>query len=371
MFKPILFCILLIVTSSVLFAQDDPDFFPIIENCIPEPTLPPDEWTYDGTILMSGYAGVHGMNAEWETPHVLVLNSRSSKGYEPLPGGALSPDSQWYALPMGETWVEISYNQYAWVHGVRVYKTDGSQDFLEFENRYDFYVYSAGAWSYLPIQWVNNESLIMGLIHLFPFENRAEPALFEIHSYLASVSPDLSIVYSGYNDSQGLLYVDDDSFVNHQLGNIAWKHDSSGFIGIAKNNNQTVVNYYTRDAELARSIISIDEGEINIKRGVDAHNERRWSSNNTRFVFRWIPPYEKRSSEHNRIYLIDFVNEQVIDTCLDSVNNPIWSPDDKKLAYLERSTSNLNIVVIDLETWQAYIVGKHIGTDSDMLGWRD
>lgn len=88
-------------------AQDDDSLetWPVQQRCAESPALPPDDWSYPGTILMSGYAGIHGMRADWETPHIVAFFRKDSRGGRQLMGGQLSPDGRWYAVPTGETYV--------------------------------------------------------------------------------------------------------------------------------------------------------------------------------------------------------------------------------------------------------------------------
>lgn len=363
---PIFLLLFVVCHSLIIFAQDENDYFPIIGNCIPEPTLAPDDWTYSGTILMSGYAGLHGMNAEWDTPHVLMFNTYAANGDKPVTGAAMSPDGKWYAVPFGETWVEPSFNQYTWVNSIRLYKTDGSREYQEYDLRdYDFYVYFSPAWTYLSMHWVGNQSLVAGMVHIFPFkDNKAEQIPFEINNWLQDlVSPDLSrFIYRSANVPGVYTFNDEDWELvrENRFGTVAWKSDSSGFISVLNEE----IKSYSRDGNLAQNIIRFQDGSMWF--GYQGRTYTQWSSDNQKFVFSW-----KIYPDPNRIYIVDFEAEQVIDTCLNAVNAPIWSQDGAMLAYTERSTSNQNIVVIDLESWQAYIVGKHIGTQSEMLGWRE
>lgn len=75
MFKRLGICAalcLLAFTNAISAQPDEPDTFPIEQRCIDAPTQPPDDWTYPGMILMSGYAGIHAMQADWETPRVVA-----------------------------------------------------------------------------------------------------------------------------------------------------------------------------------------------------------------------------------------------------------------------------------------------------------
>jgi hypothetical protein len=119
---PILFCLLFALSPTV--AQEITDTgWPIEERCLGEPTPPPDDWTFPGAILIKGYAGIHAVQAEWETPRV-VAN-------EYLQGGALSPDAHWYASPYGEVYITESYNTITTVNEIRVSST--AEDIQEYQ----------------------------------------------------------------------------------------------------------------------------------------------------------------------------------------------------------------------------------------------
>ena len=209
---------LLAFTSAVSAQTDEPDTFPIEQQCIDAPTQPPDDWTYPGMILMSGYAGIHAMQADWETPRVVAFLSRDNEGNEPLIGGQLSPNQNWYAVPMGEVFTEISYNVYHFVQGLRLYSVSGNGKALDFDlNDYqNTYIYFARAWTYLPIQWRDNESLIVGGIVLYPFIESVEANLFQLEVVGGApiFSPDLTRVF-GSGLTYGEDFVSIQGFITH------------------------------------------------------------------------------------------------------------------------------------------------------------
>lgn len=382
MFKALLILFLCGMTSFVSLTQDESDYFPIVENCIPEPTLPPDDWSYAGTIMMSGYAGVHGMNAEWDTPRVLVFESVASNGDSMLIGGSLSPNGQWYAMPMGEFFVEVSFNHYNFVRSVRVYKTDGTRDYIEFAlNSYDFYSNFERAWSYLPIHWIDDESFVIGGILFYPFEGIGEPASFDTDTsslYPWAYSPDSQLIYDGRKINGEYLHattygnIEDFTFAEMpSLDALSWKRDSSEFIGAVENTDfvPTHLSLFDRNGQLLDKIIPIEPRQFGfVKRLTTRRNESQWSPDDTKFV---LTMKLESYLDPNVVHIIDLETRQVINTCLDTINVPIWSPDGQFLAYLDLTSDNQNIIVVDLELGQAFIVGKHIGTSSEMLGWRE
>lgn len=70
----ILPCLLILII--MIHAQEPDSGWEIIERCVGEPTIPPDDWTFEGTILATGWAGIHGINADWDTPVVQVFREQ-------------------------------------------------------------------------------------------------------------------------------------------------------------------------------------------------------------------------------------------------------------------------------------------------------
>ncbi len=191
-------------------ATDDDPLTPwaIEERCVSDPTLPPADWSYDGRLLMMGYAGIHAMQADWETPRVEAFFSPDSFG-EPLPGGQISPDGQWYALPVGEEFIEVSYNYYFFNRALRLSSMTDSQQFtidLRGYNGILEFARSYGAWTYEVARWMDNETLINGPFLIQPFDETVEASeIWAIKSsiYDLEVSPDWSRIYGYISDNNG------------------------------------------------------------------------------------------------------------------------------------------------------------------------
>ncbi len=124
--------LLLTLTTSSAVAQEVTDTgWPVQERCTGSPTAPPKGWTYNGTILLTGNSGIHGVNAAWETPHILTFLDDND-----LWGGALSPDGQWYASPRGTFTITETYNGITEIDELRVSSVDGgAQSLLQVANK--------------------------------------------------------------------------------------------------------------------------------------------------------------------------------------------------------------------------------------------
>ncbi len=378
-------CLLLLV--RVVSAQDEAtDAFPIEVRCIGAPTLPPDDWTYPGMILMSGYAGIHAMQADWETPHVIAFFSQDEKNYAPLPGGQLSPDAQWYAMPMGETYQEVSHNIYFFIQGLRLYSLAGDNRVLDFDFQ-DYsdiaQIYGYAAWVYFPVQWRDNQSLIIGGLLLYPFTRDAEENPFELVTlYDRPVfAPDLTRVFRPGTAFDGVLNGLYDPVnpkgLHRIIGGVSavyWRHDSSGYMVYLNRDSDDWrgLIYFDRDGNLQEHVLNLSHTGISILFPLSGRTDLQWSPNDQYFVFSVF----NASVPTNKLYLIDWQNRVVIDTCLSPESVAVWSPDGKMFAYLAKARENLNLVVVDTTTWQAYIVARHnaqppdLGSFPEMIGWR-
>lgn len=397
----ILLLLNVLVPSPAQAENDADEPWPVEQRCIPDPVLPPDDWSYPGTILMSGYAGIHGIRADWETPHILAFFRKDANGDYPLRGGQLSPDAHWYAAPIGETWAEISFNNYWDVRGVRLYSMsgDGEEIIFDLADYRDLYQYFSTAWSYLPIEWRGTASFVIGGILIHPFDNEVESAAYDTVGTVYDdryFSPDLtrmdgrvildafgevvtyqSLTTFDYSVVTGLARLDDPKAGVIGLGKVdglSWRRDSAGLIAQVENATESgdQLILYDRDGVLTSVIFDLGRGRVDFRRGTSGRNDLRWSPDNKQFAFTYSPPYPERG----RLHIVNLDEELVIDTCLNPISQPVWSPDGKMLAYLAVARENLKIIVVDVEAWKAYDIGRHSGRRSlagspEMVGWRD
>ncbi len=79
-------------------AAQDSTPFPIIERCITAPTEPPDDWTFEGTIITFRQGdGVHGFRADSSSRYYIAFDSQT----EYARFGSLSPDGKWFVSFIG------------------------------------------------------------------------------------------------------------------------------------------------------------------------------------------------------------------------------------------------------------------------------
>jgi hypothetical protein len=93
-----LFLLLMLLFAVFLVHAQDDESWTIEERCLPEAITPPENWSYDGTILVQSEQGIHGINQDWETRRIL----------------AYSPDNieDSYLSPDGQTWITFQGSDY-------------------------------------------------------------------------------------------------------------------------------------------------------------------------------------------------------------------------------------------------------------------
>lgn len=378
--------VLLSLSASVVLADNDVETpWPVEERCVSEPTLPPDDWTFNGTLLMSGYAGIHALQSGWETPRVEAFFYADDLG-KPIEGGQISPDGKWYAAPVGEVFTEITYTQYWKTDSLRIYSTSDDVelkfDLNESNTLFDetgVYPRFQGGWTYEAVQWIDQKTLIIGSFLMRPFEQKVELSPLETtvtnRTYIA-VSPDWTRVYGHVGDIEEGNSVFDphspDEVINYlQVGAVAWRLDSSGFIAEQRVDTEEHLSLFTRDGEFVERVFVTEGGPLDIRHIVAGRNELGWSHDNRYFAFVHYPP----RSEPSQLMLLDTENRIALNTCLSPVSQPVWSPDSTQVAVLLRTRENLRVAILDVATWQVYDVARHSGISGalspDMIAWRN
>jgi hypothetical protein len=389
---PITICLLMF--AHVVSAQTETPTaetfptFPLELKCIGSPTLPPKGWTYPGMILMSGYAGIHAMQADWSTPRVVAQFNRDRRGNIPLIGGQLSPDENWYAQPMGEAYEDPPTFHFVSIRKIRIYSLAGDSRILERDpSDQDQYIAFGMAFTYYPIQWRDNHSLMIAGSLLYPFAGGAEANPFQFSTLGTPIvfSPDLSRVYIGVNSSfdlkgsgyKGILDPSDPEAFNRPLNSlnaVYWRPNSSGFMAYTATDSEHSLNYFNRNGDLMGRVLDLGASSPIILPPIGGRTDLQWSPDNHYFVFSVFNSYPPP----NKLYLIDWQKQVVIDTCLSPDSVAAWSPDGTMFAYSAKAREGLNVVVVDMKTWQAYIVARHSGYSPylgeynypEMIGWR-
>jgi hypothetical protein len=380
---------LLIALPHAASAQDGDTVsgWPVVERCV-TPTVRPDGWTFDGTILLEGYAGIHGVNDAWPTPRVLVFLS------DPIMAGdaGLSPDGKWYANLHRKFFYAESYNHLFDIDAIQVYSTENQDEVysLPWDNYYS--INSGGDRMY----WLDHSHLIyifnqragdepIKTLIIDPFDGSTTEwqgeksyrvlyiqAIYTWEWPAQYPSPDFSrvLVYWFWGEPQGLYDASSyDLIAGINLAhepNVKWMQDSSRFVAEIdtdpdEQRESRQLALFDRDGNQLDTLIALAEGySLSIP-------SAGWSSNG-----RYLAANIKHQ-ENNVLHLVDLDNHQIINTCLQTGEGVAFSPDNTQLAILEPGTGTKYVMVLDLETWTLHPVARHI-VDSrygSVIGWRE
>src|SRR5262245_3787103 len=102
----ILACALLLLpTVSAVAVQEvsgDIQGWEVVERCVgelPYPTIPQDQWTFEGVIFSINNDGIRAIRTDVDTSYFVALDSDYSFAFD----GGFSPDGRWFVLPRGDT----------------------------------------------------------------------------------------------------------------------------------------------------------------------------------------------------------------------------------------------------------------------------
>jgi hypothetical protein len=382
------FLLLLFTLPHAVIAQDDGTStgWPIVERCV-TPTVRPDDWTFEGTILLEGYAGIHGVNDALSTPRVLVFLPEHG-----VPGGAgLSPDGKWYALLGGKTFYADSYYFFN-VQEIQVFSTVNNEEIYRVPWRNSY----AENWGMRRMYWLDNQHLIYessenatyspggGILIINPFDGstskwtgkmsdvlyvnllRSYVGCFYWSAYWTQTpSPDFTRIlitasHALYDIWSGEVIVE----INSATGPyVSWAPDSSVFaveIHIEPGENQETrqLVLFDRDGHLF-DVVLTDQRVVNVPSA--------WSHDG-RYLTVIIAHQENLT-----LHIVDLHAHQIINTCLQTGEGAAFSPDNTQLAILEPGEGTKYLMVLDLESWALHPVANHIVDfrHGDVIGWRE
>lgn len=360
--------VLLSFMSLQVFAQETteeaPQGWPIVERCIGEPTNPPADWSFEGTILATGWAGIHGINAEWDTPHILIFQD---DWY--LWGAGLSPDREWYAVIQYDL-IDGFPRDYVRTYGIKVYST-GDRElsyFYPIEASEDGYVF-----------WLDNEHLIYRVydnayrINAFTgdtidyegmvnermlISDDAQFAVFSSYNTIEWYFVDLSnneIVFVEWNGYPTRILPDSEFIIVHRRQEIEGdSYSETGSVVLLNQDGKLVNTIYVGDTPaigLYASLLYLTHG---------LSNDGRYYA----FV-----PIEETGARTGILHLADLQEQIVIRTCLLTTNVGLaWSPTENKLIVGSSEYGQQAFQILDLDLWQAYYTDQY--HDGSIIGWR-
>ncbi len=381
--------LVLLVSLETIYAQEATDTldagWPVEERCVGKPTKAPKGWKYEGTILMTGYAGIHGVNVKWDTPRVLVF-----LGENDIWGGALSPDGNWYASPKGGVEVTDTHTTISSTDEIEVYSTIDNELTLHIPIKSFGYGGFHGQ-----VYWRDNENFIYPdlsdekLINISTNKittwDKLEVMNDSYSDFISSFAPDWSkVIYyraDGNGTSTPILWDLNQSIETKTLSlrnPTMWKPDSSGFItDMAQNLNHgegkpnEALSLFDSNGKLLEKVFLVPDGQQ------IGRLNAAWSSDGRYFAFIAFNYYAYGDTYYtqdydteNTLYILDTQEHLVINTCLKSGIGFVWSPIKHQLAFLESGYGLQNIYILDTDSSEFYTIGKHIFHQPDTVNGR-
>jgi hypothetical protein len=395
----VLFSIILLFVSLAHAQESTPepdDGWTIEQRCIGEPTTPPDDWTFDGTILTLDETGVHGIRSDWETPHVLAFTDTENGNYLMGHSYSLSPDMRWMAEAKGHVQCGgTCMMPYITVTYIQIFDLSGEapREYITLE--WDFHYADHSLRIDTPvITWIDNEHFVYPYMEhpssseWGPMQLRiVNPFTGEMQEWTDPIDPSLNdwdspdftrliwrdsdfaanteYFFLTDSDNQILLEFETPQFQPLPDWAAVWSPDSAYFLGVdysdAVNDNVRLL-IYDRNGDLVSPILSFINQGFPEPEGIGLE----WSPNSHSFAIRLeVQPDDDPQTLDYTVYIVDLEDQHVIDLCTNALYSPVWSPDSQSLAF--RTAYTEQVIVFDTQTQELYTVASETGFP---IGWR-
>ncbi len=305
---------------------------------------------------MRGWAGIHAVSADLDTPYVIHWGS-----------GAISPDGQWVLNQEVDSWHEQlsgpgPLGRTYWLFGDIIATNTTTDEIIRFEWEANITMSSRPRLT-LPAGpiWIDSHRFASfygtwaGDTKIGDIRNDETTAWegIRFEDSELSLSPDLT-----RSVSFGRLYdLSDHSLVQEDLvgtdwdGIISvWTLDSSLFADVVtdRTTGTVTLTIFDKDGNVVAVPLSVMEGRVRLG---------QWSPDNN---------YLSVTLSTGETYIIDIRDEVIYDLCIHDSVGWAWSPDGTQFAtVLGRGQSP--IVVVDFDEWQPYIAAYHTGP---VIIWR-
>lgn len=338
-------------------AQDDSiETWDIVKRCLLNPIAPDESWSFDGEILMYGWAGIHGVNANLDTPYVVSWHR-----------GVISPDGQWILTQKVHSYTEQltgggPLGRYYFFYGdiyVQNLET-GEQLVFPWQGQY---IMNSSPYLGLPVDplWLDNHRFIafydrpdMTRVADINTGEVVEWENIDLRDTELSISPDLTrmVYYSNlYSLPDNQLIGADSIGEAYDFGIPLWSNNSAliadtifdSYSGTG-GGNQTLV-LYDRDGNKLATPFAVENMGVGLL---------QWSPNDQYLAFT-VTDY----NDYSNTYLLDMQQQVVIDLCADA-QGWAWSPNGSQFATIIGS-GQAPVVVVEMQQWQPYIVAYHTG----------
>lgn len=386
--------LLLVLTPMVIFADDADQVgegWPVEQRCALV-VNPPDDWQFEGTVIARGWAGLHGMNAQLETPYILAFNSDWLQYFA---DGSLSPDGRWYAVPHGTSYMYISYVDKVYISSMQVTSlavydlVNGSYYTLPWDYLYEartnlgptifgyFYAYKAPVWMDERTIFYASGRAVGGwssprFFHVIDAENRTVETLEDTlyggridPTHILSVfsAPDWSrfvirhmgsITLASLRDDGDLVYVYEALSYNYDNLEFAWHPASTEWI-VSGDEGVFIVD---RDGNQI-DMISAQTDDFYL-----FYSKSAYSADGE-----WLYFWTRKPFRTYNYLLANRADRVLVDTCLE-FSSAIFSPDGRYMAGLmDVDKAQPELHIFDIDRWKVYPTGiYHKGY---LMGWGD
>ncbi len=350
-----------VIFYQINFAQSD-DAWAIEQRCLPEPsTTLPDDWSFDGTLILTSSNKLHAYRQEWETPHILLF----STGWNIPHSGQLSSDGKWFAVIKGDS--DFSGVVTDWtLDEIRVIDTsDGTHFTVDWDTGFGATHTLYGRF----LEWLPDNKLLYSKTESDESDHETwyviDPFTREVTDWESNIDPHQSRFYLA-PDGQKAVYDNYSGFFLHNgqaeiqlpVTIASWNPDSTQFATSIIDEDRQLIRYSLFDVNGTEitTLAPIPEG-INRTSVFPRDTNNAWSSDGRYLLFTL-----------DRLYIADTESEILIDPCIESdYVSMAWSQDSSQLAIIDRRNDDGKIQIIDFSRWERYIVGYHFG---EVIGWR-
>ena len=374
----ILLFLLLAAFISQAQDEDTTQGWEIIERCVGEATAPPADWTYDGTILATGWAGIHGINTNWETPFVLHFETTPTRGDYYRVSSSIAPNGLWHA----ELYVRVLTPGYMGRPNHRAEEIIVSSLVNPYQSHriklpwipsYDWATYRT-----LPpfLYWWDDNHLLFQRTLINPFTSEITEMETLWYLWRDELSPDrtrmvhIQALDELMSESNSYLWIFDEGSIDFDFtfgfSEADWANNSRFFVAVARPERE-------RLDEENRYIVLVD-ADGNLKEdyvfevagyaGIEvfpAPIVDGISSSNRYFSI------HAPESEGRILYIADTHMAIIYRTCV-GYQNAVWSPTTSQIAFMPSGEGQRPVQIFDLEEWHVYTVAYH---DGRIIGWRE
>jgi hypothetical protein len=386
--------VLLLLFAAFLVQAQEEETWTISERCLTEPSTPPEDWSYDGTILARSQIGIHGTNQDWETRRILAYLPNNTQF------DFLSPDGKAWITFQGDSYCggtcsgrEVRVNDMT-IHNL----TSAIAESYEIEWELftpDDYRQAEGMRRSPVLRWLNpTQFLYVKDIDDSPYTFENTPVVFDITTnefevYETSldprefhgISPDATLAI--YTDStppnpiyqthivnlqnSSEIAVLDDSFNPLFLSFNMWSPDSQFFLASKLENPDAeswewnfTIWLMNREGTALYSMIPFPLQDLGY-----GHMDVDWSPDG-----RYLTLFRASNSGNRFSWLIDLQGKHSYDLCFDKATSAAWSSESQHLALQAYNweTDSDALTVFEPATWSWYEVADN--PDAWVVGWQ-